>query len=254
MTFNPYDVLGVDPSASDDEVKKAYRKLSRKYHPDANVNNPNQEQAEAKFKEVQAAYTQIMKMREQGTSYGYGGTGGQSSQGPFGYGPFGYGGFGGYGGAGNEYGGSGNGYGSSGGYGGAGSGYGDSGNGYGYSSEEAVQMQAAANYINSQHYREALNVLNNIKNRDGRWYYFSAIANMGLGNNVNAMEHAKRAVDLEPNNQQYMALLQRLQYGGQWYQQRGQQYGGTMFDLSDNWCMKMLCLNLFCNCCCTPGC
>lgn len=231
MTFNPYDVLGIDPSASDDEVKKAYRKLSRKYHPDANVNNPNKDQAEAKFKEVQAAYTQIMKMREQGSPYGYGSSGQQSSQGPFGSGSFGYGSFG---------------YGS----------YQQSGEqaSYGYSNEEAVQMQAAANYINNQHYREALNVLNNIKNRDGKWYYLSAIANMGLGNNVNAMEHAKRAVDLEPNNQQYMALLQRLQYGGQWYQQRGQAYGGTMFDMSDNWCMRMLCLNLFCNCCCTPGC
>ena len=243
MTFNPYDVLGIDPSASDDEVKKAYRKLSRKYHPDANINNPNKDQAEAKFKEVQAAYTQIMKMREQGSSYGYGSSQ-QGSQGPFGYGPFGYGGYGGYGGSqGGFYGGS---------YGGSQSG--SQGSSYGYSSEEAVQMQAAVNYINSQHYREALNVLNNIQNRDGKWYYLSAIANMGLGNNVNAMEHAKRAVDLEPDNQQYMALLQRLQYGGQWYQQRGQQYGGTMFDLSDNWCMKMLCLNLFCNCCCTPGC
>ena len=87
MTFNPYDVLGIDPSASDDEVKKAYRKLSRKYHPDANVNNPNQAEAEAKFKEVQAAYTQIMKQREQGTSYN--GTGGYDQQS---YGPFGYGG------------------------------------------------------------------------------------------------------------------------------------------------------------------
>lgn len=66
MMFNPYDVLGVSPSASDDEVKKAYRQLSRKYHPDANINNPNKAQAEEKFKEVQQAYEQIMRMRQQG--------------------------------------------------------------------------------------------------------------------------------------------------------------------------------------------
>ena len=59
--LDPYSVLGVPRNASDDEIKKAYRKLSRKYHPDANINNPNKDQAEEKFKEVQQAYEQIMK-------------------------------------------------------------------------------------------------------------------------------------------------------------------------------------------------
>ena len=79
---DPYSVLGVSRNASDDEIKKAYRNLSRKYHPDANINNPNKDQAEAKFKEVQQAYQQIMKEREYGSSGNYG---------PYsqnGYGPF----------------------------------------------------------------------------------------------------------------------------------------------------------------------
>lgn len=56
---DPYSVLGISRGATDDEIKKAYRALSRKYHPDANINNPNKDQAEAKFKEVQQAYQQI---------------------------------------------------------------------------------------------------------------------------------------------------------------------------------------------------
>ena len=64
---DPYSVLGISRGATDDEIKKAYRALSRKYHPDANINNPNKDQAEAKFKEVQQAYQQIMHEREYGT-------------------------------------------------------------------------------------------------------------------------------------------------------------------------------------------
>ena len=61
--LDPYSVLGVSRNATDEEIKKAYRKLSRKYHPDANINNPNKDQAEEKFKEVQQAYEQIMRER-----------------------------------------------------------------------------------------------------------------------------------------------------------------------------------------------
>ena len=67
---DPYRVLGVSRDASEDEIKKAYRALSRKYHPDANVNNPHKDQAEEKFKEVQQAYDQIMRERQQGASFG----------------------------------------------------------------------------------------------------------------------------------------------------------------------------------------
>ena len=57
---DPYQVLGVSPTASDDEVKKAYRTLCKKYHPDANVGKPDAAQAEKKFMEVQQAYEEIM--------------------------------------------------------------------------------------------------------------------------------------------------------------------------------------------------
>ena len=71
---DPYKVLGVSRGATDEEIKKAYRALSRKYHPDANINNPNKAEAEERFKEIQQAYNQIMKEKEQGygqVEYGY---------------------------------------------------------------------------------------------------------------------------------------------------------------------------------------
>lgn len=70
MIADPYSVLGVSPSASNDEIKKAYRELSRKYHPDSYVNNPLSDLAEEKFKEIQEAYKQIMDERERGYSSG----------------------------------------------------------------------------------------------------------------------------------------------------------------------------------------
>ena len=71
MIANPYEVLGVSPSASNDEVKRAYREMSRKYHPDSYVDNPLSGLAEEKFKEIQEAYDQIMKEREGGFSGSY---------------------------------------------------------------------------------------------------------------------------------------------------------------------------------------
>lgn len=71
MINDPYKVLGISPNASNDEVKKAYRDLSRKYHPDSYADNPLAGLAEEKFKEVKEAYEQIMQQRQNygGSSY-----------------------------------------------------------------------------------------------------------------------------------------------------------------------------------------
>ncbi len=85
---DPYKVLGVSPDASDDEIKKAYRTLARKYHPDKYRDSDLADLASEKMKEVNAAYEEIQNIRknggnqQQGYNSGYGGYSGSSSSNP----------------------------------------------------------------------------------------------------------------------------------------------------------------------------
>lgn len=229
--YDPYSALGISRNASEEEIKKAYKQLSRKYHPDANVNNPNKDQAEEKFKEIQAAYQQIMKERTGGYgAYGssYGQEGYQKDNG-YGYGSAGsYGGFGGF------------------------TGFGQQSQSAGY--EEEPRIRAAGNYIRNGYYREARNALDGVEQpgRNARWYYYSAIAGAGLGNNVAALEHARRAVAMEPDNREYRILLSRFESGESWYTQRQAAYGYPVTG-GNRLCVKLCIANMICNICCGSG-
>ena len=197
---DPYAVLGVDRNASDEEIKQAYRRLAKKYHPDL---NPGDKVAAEKMQEGNAAYEQI-KNPEKASSQQTGGYG-------YGYDPFGGYRHGSYNGSGDQY------------------------------------LDGAYRYVRMGYYREALNMLANSSNRNARWYYISALANHGLGNQVTALEHIRKAVSMEPDNQEYLYTLQQIESGGTAYRRQAGSYGG--FTMRSSPCTNLLLcwfFNLFC--------
>ena len=193
MTEDPYKVLGVSPDASDEEIKAAYRKLAKKYHPDR---NPGDQEAARKMQEINDAYDRIKDpdkyAREQQQSSGY-------------YDPFhtaGYGWNGGY------------------------------SRGYGYADSRSSDdgqdqyQRAAEQYIRFRRYAEAVSALTNSSDRNARWYYLSALAQDGMGNQVTALEHIRKAVSMEPDNVQYMTVLQQMQNGTAEYRRQAGGFRG----------------------------
>ena len=199
MHEDPYQILGVSPGASDEALKKAYRRLAKKYHPDL---NPGDEEAARQMQRVNAAYEQITNPEKASTAYG-------------GYDPF---------------------------------------RGQHQSNQQSNTeryQQAAWQYIRFRRYQEALNTLNNIPERNARWYYLSALANRGLGNQVTALEHIKRAVSMDPSNLEYLRTLSAMENGGTEYRQQAGNYKG--FHTASPCTSMFLCwlLNL---CCCHCRC
>ena len=108
-------------------------------------------------------------------------------------------------------------------------------------------MQAAVNYINNGRYAEALHVLSTIGERNARWYYYSAVANAGLGNRVQAMQYARQAVSMDPDNFEYRNLLKQLENPGQTYNDYGKKY--KMPNMYGIYCLGLCLAQLFCYFC-----
>lgn len=205
---DPYQVLGISPSATDDEVKQAYRRLAKKYHPD---HNNGSSEAEKKMMQVNDAYAQIMDMRKNGgasSSYSSGGYGG-------GYGNA-YGNYGGY----NSYG------------GGAYSG--------------AQRFAIVRQYLAMGRYYEALQLLQQMNEHSAEWYYLCARARQGLGDDISALNFARQAANMDPGNREYNDFVNDLMAGGESYRQQGVDFGGIHNAVCSNPCLTCLLFNMCC--------
>ena len=205
---DPYSVLGVSPNASDEEIKKAYRELARKYHPDNYQNNPLADLAEEKMKEINEAYETITKQRSGG---------GGSYQRPSG----GYGG--------QSYGG----------------GYQYSHQQSGSANPTYARIR---NLINSGDLGTAERLLNEVPQKNGEWYFLSGSIAYRKGWLDEAMQNYSLACQMDPGNMEYRQALAMMQQGGQAYRPYGYSGGMDGLDcctsllcLLINLCEYLLC-------------
>lgn len=186
MNKNPYTVLGVSENATDAEIKKAYRELAKKYHPDNYQDSPLADVASEKMKEVNEAYDEIQKLRREGRRY--------NAQGNNAYGAGGY----------NNY----QNYQSA---------------GYTHTNYPDVRNYIQSGRLDDA--QTLLNGVPAQK-RDAEWYFLSGMIDYRRGWTDRAYTNFKTAHDMEPNNMEFaqaynMCNRQRAYSGTQYQQSRG---------------------------------
>ncbi len=244
MVTNPRQILGVDENATQEDIKRAYRRKAKECHPDLHPNDPN---AAKKMNELNEAYDMLMnpekyaQRQTQQNPYGQSGSYGNQQSQHQQYG--GYSGQGGYsrGGWQSDFG---------------GFGFDDF---FGFGTYQTTPtpppaeqpgdpelVRQAIRDIQQRAYNSAVLHLQSVVSaqRNARWYYLSGVANQGAGNTIQAVECMTRACQMDPNNNLYMTLLRQYRQSGQTYQQNAGDYKTTFFDptrLCYLCCLMQLC-------------
>lgn len=214
--MNPYEVLGVSTNATDEEIKKAYRALVKKYHPDQYKGTAFEAEANEKLKEINEAYDML---KNGGTAHGsyYGQSGGSGRQ---------YGSTNQYGNA-NRYG-------------------GYTGNNYTIDQLLAQVRQ----YINAGRYMEAELILRSTNIRNAEWFFLMGNVQWCKGWQLEAKKCYAQAYSLDPNNAEYKAAYERANSNaraGGGYREPNYRVRGTGDDLCDC-CCKLWCADSLCEC------
>lgn len=222
MVNDPYKTLGIHEGATQDEIKSAYRKMAKLYHPDLHPDDAN---AAIKMNEINEAYDMLThpekyakRRAEEQARQSYGGYSGyyRNQSGSQGQRQTGYQGAGGW--------------------------YSDF-NGFdfedffnfaGFNTNayqkrgninptvmqgDSPDIAKAVNLINQGRYQEAFKTLMDIPHtgRNARWYYLNALTLYGYGDKNQAVDYMQKAVQLDPNNQTYHSLLQMFRQESQTY-------------------------------------
>ncbi len=213
---DPYQVLGVSPSATDEQIKNAYRELARKYHPDNYANNPLADLAQEKMKEINEAYDQIQRQRKQQ----------QSSRAGQGYSQGGY-----------SQSGYSRGYAGQRSYAGGGS-----------------QFADIRQLLNANRVSDAEELLEGIpqSRRDAEWYFLRGRVFYVRGWLDQAYNYYVRANQMSPGNAEYQTALNQLMWqrntgrpAGGYGDYRNVQTGGAS---GCDMCMGLICADTCCEC------
>ena len=214
MIQDPYQVLGISHDATPEEIKKAYRMLAKKYHPDLHPNDP---EASRRMNEINEAYDMLQhpekyeakraqqeRNRTQNAygSYGYS----RSNPDRSANGEQGYGGYRGPGGWASDFGGF--------------TfedlfGFGFAGTQYDTTPHvqpgDSPELASAIGAVTGRRYHDAINILSRMTSayRNDRWYYVSAIAHHGIDDTVRAQDLLQKAIRMAPDNRMYQQLLRQ---------------------------------------------